>query len=467
MNIILFSADNISGKSFKEGLIMKRRKKIRLTAFLGALTLTLTVWGASASIKAHHYKRLTDINNENALISLTEYMDSIETSLTKCLYASSPLTLGELTSALQRNTAGAKQSLAALSSGDTALHNTYKFLSQVGEFTASLNKKVTAGEKITEEERQTLKTLLNFSAHLSLQFEYMASLLSADYFTFDELSHALTEADTGSESTVSYLNSISDTEMTFEDYPSLIYDGPFSDNILTKESSLLADFAEISPEKAKAIAAAVAGVEERLLVTDEETGGRLAAYCFRTDAYTISVTKKGGFPLELISDITAGEIKLTQADAIEKAAVFLGNIGYYDMVSTYAAVNDGICTINFAYKQGSFVCYPDLIKVSVSMTDGKITGLEASDYIMNHTVRDIPEFSITPETAAESIPSSLRVKTISAAVIPTKSGGEKYTFELLCEDSDSRHILIYKDITTGEEADILILLYSDNGTLTK
>ncbi len=446
---------------------MKRRKKIRLGAFLAAVLITLTAWGTVGTVKSHQYKKQIDLGNENALIGLCEYMDSIETALTKCLYASSPETLGTLTSTIQRGTAGAKESLSSLSAGETQLHNTYKFLSQVGEFTASLNKKATNGEEITEEERQTLKTLLGFATRLSLQFEYMSALLSADYFSFDEISNALTRTDTASESTVSYTGSIADTEMTFEDYPSLIYDGPFSDNILSKESELLGDFGEISSDQAKSIAALVLGTDEKYLVTEEDTEGRLAAYCFRTDSYSISVTKKGGFPLEMLSDVEAGEAKLTQADATEKAVLFLNSLGYFDMVSTYAAEDDGICTINFAYKQGSFVCYPDLIKVSVSLTDGKITGFEAADYLMNHKERNIPPFSVTPEEAMQNIPSSLKVTKISAAVIPTKSADERYTYELLCEDTDGQHILIYKDITTGEEADILILLYSDNGTLTK
>ncbi len=444
---------------------MKRRRKIKIIALLSALILTLGVWGTIGNIKAFSYKTQIDLNNQNALFELCEYMDSIEIALTKSLYAGSTSMLGSLTNELQRDTAGAKESLSALSAGETSLYNTYKFLSQVGEFTASLNRKVAAGEEITDEERQTLKTLLGFAAELSLKFEHMASLLSADYFTFDEISDELIKTDTGSESTVSYLDSISDAEMSFENYPTLIYDGPFSDNILTKESELLKNEKEISVNDARKTAAEILNIEEKYLVEDENTSGKLAAYCFRTDMYSISITKLGGYPLEMISEISAGEVKLSQADAIEKASVFLNKAGFSDMVSTYAASNDGICTVNFAYKQGSFVCYPDLIKVSVSLSDGKITGFETADYLMNHKIRDIPDFGITPEEAIKN--TVAQVKKVSAAVIPTDAGSERYTYELLCEDTDGQQILIYKDIKTGEEADILILLYSDNGTLTK
>ena len=444
---------------------MKKRKKIRICAFLTSFLLILGIWGITGNVRAHSYKTQIDLNNQNSLFQLCEYMDSIETALIKSTYADSGEMLGTLTSRLQRDTSGAKESLSSLSAGETSLYNTYKFLSQVGEFTSYLAVKSTKGEKITADERETLKTLSTYAAELSLQFEYMASLLSSDYFTFDEISDELIKTDGASEKTVSYMGVISDTEMTFEDYPTLIYDGPFSDNIMTKESLLLNDSREISKEEAKNIAAKILGTEKKYLVEEKDTDGRLAAYCFRTDVYSISITKKGGYPLEIMSSLTAGEAVLSQADAIEKATAFLRNAGFYDMTSTYASSSDGICTINFAYKQGSFICYPDLIKVSISLSDGRVTGFEASDYLMNHTVREIPDFGITPDEAMEN--TVCKVTRVSAAVIPDADGKEKYTYELLCEDTDGQHILIYKDIVTGEEKDILILLYSDNGTLTK
>ena len=445
----------------------KRRKKIRTRSFLASLLVALFVWGTVSTVKAHRYKTEIDAANEKALTSLCEYLDTVEVALTKSLYAAESSSLSLLTSELQRASAGAKESLSVLNAGETSLYNTYKFLSQVGEFTAALNKKTAKGEEITEEERETLKSLLGFAAGLSLKFEQMASLLSADYFSFDKISDSLTAVDKGSEKTVSYLDSISDAELSFEDYPTLIYDGPFSDNILNKPSELLENAREITRDNAKKIAAKVLGIEENLLVEENDTEGRAATFNFRTDTYSISITKKGGFPLEIMSNITAGEEKITHADATEKAVNFLNSLGYYDMNSTYSSTDDGICTINFAYKQGSFICYSDLIKVSVSLTDGQITAFEATDYVMHHEEREIPDFVITPEEAIAKTSSLLQVKKVSAAVIPDKSGNEKYTYELFCEDTSGQHVLIYKDIVTGEEADILILLYSDNGTLTK
>ncbi|MBQ6898972.1 MAG: germination protein YpeB [Clostridia bacterium] len=444
---------------------MKRRKKIRLRAFIGTLILALGIWGAVGNIRARGYEKEIALNNQNSLFQLCEYMDSIETDLMKSTYAVSGEMLGTLTDRLQRDTAGAKESLSFLSPGETPLSGTYKFLSQVGDFTAYLSRKAERGEKITEEERAALQELSTLAAELSLKFQYMGDLLTGDYFSFREISDAVVNSSPDSESTVSYIDTISDAEEAFGNYPKLIYDGPFSDNMLEKDSVFLEGKEEITKEEAKKIAAEILGTEEKMLVEENDTEGRLAAYCFRTEIYSISVTKRGGYPLEIMSVITAGEEKHSQADAAERAKNFLRLQGFFDMVTTYTASNDGICTVNFAYKQGSFICYPDLIKVSVSLSDGRITAFEASDYLMNHRERELPPFGITPEEAMQDIIGT--VTKVSAAVIPQSDGTERYTYELLCEGTDGQHILVYKDIETGEEADILILLYSDNGTLTK
>ena len=444
---------------------MKRRKKIRLRAFLGTLILALGIWGAVGNIRARGYEKEINLSNQNSLFQLCEYMDSIETDLMKSTYAVSGEMLGTLTDRLQRDTAGAKESLSFLSPGETPLSGTYKFLSQVGDFTAYLSRKAERGEEITGEERAALQELSTLAAELSLKFQYMGDLLTGDYFSFREISDALVNSSPDSESTVSYIDTISDAEEAFGNYPKLIYDGPFSDNMLEKASVFLEGKKEITREEAKKIAAEILGTEEKMLVEENDTEGRLAAYCFRTEIYSISVTKRGGYPLEIMSVITAGEEKHSKADAAERAKNFLRLQGFPDMVTTYTASNDGICTVNFAYKQGSFICYPDLIKVSVSLSDGRITAFDPSDYLMHHRERALPPSGITPEEAMQDIIGT--VTRVSAAVIPQSDGTERYTYELLCEGTDGQHILVYKDIETGEEADILILLYSDNGTLTK
>lgn len=446
---------------------MKRRTKIRRMTFAAAFAVVCLLWGVTATFSAKKYKTEVNAAQQRALLQLCEYLDNIQTDLTKTMYATSAKMLASLSDDLNTRSSGAKTSLSALSSGDTQLYNIYKFLSQVGDYTANLNAKAAAGGSITPKERRTLRELLTYASSLSDQFSYISGLLDSRYLSFEELDDTLLRADKSSESMVSFMSAVTDAEESMTDMPSLIYDGPFSDHIMNGESVLLKNEKEISRAEAKKAAVKYLNAEEDRIAFEGETAGKLAAYTFSRGNSRAAITVKGGYLAYILTDYLAGEEKLTGTDCVEKASSFLYDCGYRDMVSTYYASYDGVCTVNFAYMSGNYICYPDLIKVGVSLTDGSVVSMDASDFLMNHTDREIPAATVGYETACAGIAESLTVKRGYMAVIPTDAGKEKYTYELLCEDVDGRNILIYIDTRTGEEDDILILLRGDGGTLTK
>jgi hypothetical protein len=128
---------------------------------------------------------------------------------------------------------------------------------------------------------------------------------------------------------------------------------------------------------------------------------------------------------------------------------------------------DGICTINFAYTSDDIIYYSDLIKVSVSLDKNEVVSVDCTGYLMNHKKRDVPEDIISVETAKQSISEVLSVKDRKTAFIPMNDGSEVFTYEFLCNDKNGNDVLVYINAVTGDEADIKLLLYSDNGTLTR
>ena len=446
---------------------MKRRSKIRLAAFSAALFSAMLAWAVTATVKAERCSRTLRLNDQQALTQLCEYFDNIEVGLMKSLYANSDNMLSVLSADLQKQATGAKTSLSALSTGDTAMMNTYKFLSQVGEYTATLNRKAAAGTALTPEDRETLSQLLGFAAALSTRFDRMAELMNSNYFSFEALDESMLNVEKGSEHMVSFMDTAADAEDSMTNFPTLIYDGPFSDNILSKESALLKNATPVSAQEAKQRVCAYLGAQEGDVIEDGETKGRIAAYHFRANGKNISVSKNGGYLVYILSDAGAGSARLTDTDAIENAAAFLYNVGYRGLMSTYYFVHDGVCTVNFAYMQDGYICYPDLIKVGVSLSDGGVVSLDASDYLMNHVEREIPAAAVSAQEAAADVAQTLTVAKTALAVIPTDGGGEQFAYELLCETEDGQDVLVYKDTVTGKEDDILILLYSDHGVLTR
>jgi germination protein YpeB len=105
--------------------------------------------------------------------------------------------------------------------------------------------------------------------------------------------------------------------------------------------------------------------------------------------------------------------------------------------------------------------------VSVSLDKNEVVSVDCTGYLMNHKKRDVPEDIISVETAKQSISEVLTVKNRKTAFIPMNDGSEVFTYEFLCNDKDGNDVLVYINAVTGDEADIKLLLYSDNGTLTR
>ena len=155
-------------------------------------------------------------------------------------------------------------------------------------------------------------------------------------------------------------------------------------------------------------------------------------------------------------------------NAINLAQSYLKNIGYKNMANTYYAININVCGINFAYKKDDVTYYSDLIKVGVSMDNGKIVSLEAQGYLTNHIKRKAFNCKLTKEQAQSKLSKNLKVINSKRCVIPKESGNEVNCYEFRCKSNDTKEeVLIYINADKGYEENIMLLLYSDGGTLTK
>ena len=137
------------------------------------------------------------------------------------------------------------------------------------------------------------------------------------------------------------------------------------------------------------------------------------------------------------------------------------------MKESYYYTEDGICTVNFAFTKNNVVMYPDLIKVSISLENGEVLSFDATGYISNHTERENITPQISENEAKNIVNSQLEILDTKVCVIPTEWNTEQLCYEIHCRNRDKREFLIYIDGKTGMEDNILILLYSDDGILTK
>ena len=440
------------------------RGKIRLILYTTTIILVLGIFSIVQTVKLSKYEREITATNQLALVSLDENLNNISTNLEKVMYSSTPTMLSKLASELWRESSGAKNNLAILPSSDIQLANTYKFLSQIGEFVMALGRKSSAGESLTTEERKQLSELYEYCNSLSEQVNNMCHELENGTFVFDKKDSTLLEKSSNS---ISISNSFDDVEQSLSDLPSLIYDGPFSDHLEQGNPKLLSEKKEIKQNDAFEIAKKVCSNEKDSLEYAYDENGDIPCYVFKSENCSVAITKSGGIPLYMISSQFAGEIEIKQDEAVRNAKKFLEKIGFENLKESYYFTDDGICTINFAANDKGVVIYPDLIKVSVSLETGETTSFDATGYVHNHHKRN--EFTplLSEAQAVEKINNTLTVIDTQICIIPTDWKTEQYCYEIHCKTERDQEILVYIDCNTGEENNILILLYSDGGVLTK
>lgn len=443
---------------------VSRRGKIRVRLYASVLILVLFSAFVINAQKASELSRQLNADAERSLSTLEACMSSINTNLTKGLYANTTPMLSSMAISLTRDAASAKNSLSALPLSDTQLDNMLKFLSQVGAFVSTLDRKLSLGEPITSEERNQLKQLIDVSQKLLSELDTITQGVEDGSVSFKQAGSTLQKS---TDQSVQIGSAFGDAEQTLTDYPTLIYDGPFSDHILNQSPKTLEGKSDISKEKALEIASDFIGIDKSTLRFDSETNGVIETYNFFVDSINISVCKKGGAVLYLLGSSNAGESVITPEQAVENAKNFLSAKGYENMKESYYSTQDGICTVNFAYENEGVICYPDLIKLSVSLETGNIISFDARGYIMNHTDRPPVQSKISADEAKMSVSDYLTVMSSRLAVIPTDYKTEKTAYEFHCKTPDEQEVLVYIDVLTAKEDDILLLLYSDGGILTK
>ena len=343
------------------------------------------------------------------------------------------------------------------------LSSTYKFISQAGDYATYIAQKVASGKTISDEEHKNLNTLLNYANQLNESINSMVSVCNNGGL--------ITASNVKNENNISVnslTNDMTTAENAFKDYPTLLYDGPFADAVLNREPEMIKNAESYSREDARDVAASAMGCSVDQVNFETEEEGNIPCYVFTYGQKTVGVTKSGGYAAYMIYGGKITKSTITAKNAVNIAKKYLKKLGFENMKETYYMTDNNICVINFAYTNNNVIYYSDLIKVGVSMNDGKVVSIETEGYLTNH--RERAAFKTTKKQAdvQKSISPYLNVLDVKNCIIPKDDGTEAMCYEFHCESTDTNEeVLIYVNTTTGAEENILLLLYSDGGTLTK
>lgn len=442
----------------KNKITLSKRAFVRIVSYLTAIAAVFAIMAAVNQTRADTVETRLEYGYMRAMGDLSLSIDNIKTTLNKGLYSNSPSMMTELSSRLRSEASTAKVALSQLPVSELDLEAVYKFLSQVGNYSLSLAEKYTEGDELTGNERENLRTLYTCAQSLSDSMWQAQELIGQGVMSFSSVS--------GNEetATLNVTEGFTEFEEGFPDYPTLIYDGPFSDHILERTPLMTAGKAEILQEEALKKAISVSSLDGLSPSGDE--GGKMPCYVFEGDGAAVAVTKNGGFFCYMIKYRPVSEKAITSQAAIEAARAYMSELGIDNVTDTYYEINNGVCIVNFAGVQDGVTLYTDLIKVGVALDNGEILSFDARGYITNHSVRSLEKPLVSATQARSRLSDELEVEDSKLCVIPSDGLEERFCYEFLCSDSNGRRVLVYLNANTGEEENILLLEISSNGRLT-
>lgn len=441
-----------------------RRNVVRLLTYLLAFCV---LCGGAALVRGHQYrtaKDALDAASHRAMGELSESLLSITTALQKGLYCNCGTRMTALALDLRGSTVAAKHSLAQLTDEALVSDGVFKFLSQVGDFATAVGRKMQAGEPLSDGDRSELAALYAYGRSLT-----DAVVPLSDGFFDGSVALTLPRSTLPDESRQPKLFSqeLNTAAQDFAAYPTLLYDGPFSDAALNREAPGVKTLAEIDPGTAAGRAAAALKCAPTDLRREDDVGGALPLFCFSKGEVRVTVTRHGGLVCSITRPWNSEAATLDARAAVKIARRCLRDLGYPDMHESYYSTYDGVCTVNLAYTKGGVIYYADLIKVSVALDSGAVVAMDARGYLMNHTKRSLPEQTISIKRAVRRLAPGLTLLDTATAMIPCDDSKERLCYELHCKDGDGQQALIYVDVTTGNEADIQLLTFSDGGVLAR
>ncbi len=429
-----------------------KKRNWALISVISIAIVGLCVWAVTENVHKNRYRRLLDGMYERSFYSLIDNMENIKVKLEKLLIAQDTNTGNRLIADIWRQSYSVSENISQIPAGAGGTEEIMAFVNKLGEYCRSLSYK----EDITEEDKENLRSLLAACRTLSESAQMLRlSSIEGAY----ALSQPLT--DEGE-------YPIDGIAMNGIDYPTLIYDGPFSDAATGRPLGLPGNAVGVDEAKENA----VRFIGEDRIRTIEQTGeeeGEIPTWVFTVSLNSnlvvqAAITKQGGVMLWMLPDSIPANVNLQVNDAVAYSDHFLSSKGLDKMEMIHWQTFGSTVLVTYADVMYDMLIYPDMVKVQVSLDTGEIIGYEAGNYIRSHRLRGYPDMLVTEEAALEAAGEELESKEVRLCLIPMNAT-EIACYEVKGE-FEGNIFYVYVDTVTGKVVNVLKYVSTENGSLT-
>ncbi len=384
-------------------------------------------------------------------------ISDIETLLDTARLTKKPEELALIFAKVWKEGTEARDGLSLFNYNNLEIEGSLSFLSDTVNTSYSLMEKTAAGKELTAEEWKKVDDLRTKGADLSGRLNYTLADINVlkrniehtFLFEKDTPGNRLSSMASGA------LSNISDT----------LYEPSYLKNstIDLSKPKFLEDAAEILPEQGKqAVEKFLRGMEigniEFISKTEPTAEKSLPVYSYDVTlkgasrpSISMDITQMGGYPVWMLNyrEIISGNNYISLERAKELAQKFLNNSQYTSMTAIEAENLGSYAIITFIPYVSEIYCYPDSVKVKISLVNGEILGFEGRNYIYSHKERTLNTPKLSKEQASELLSSQLEKKDYRLSLISVNGA------EILCHEFkvlfDSNYYSVFLNVDTGKQ----------------
>lgn len=451
------------------------KKRMIYTVTVTLIVVFSTTFAILMTLERMDYRNYLQGEYSKNMYELINAVTNIEDDLSKSAIAGTRDQYIVIFQEIFRNATRANDRLHSLPIAQETLNETSKFLSQVGDYCFVLVKNTTEGKEPTEEEFDNIDRLKQQAFELRESFNGMLSEINEGKVKWGEIRKQVSGVLLKEDQQL-VTNKFKDIQKQVTQYPALIYDGPFSDNVLEVEPKVK-NLQVVSKEEAEGIIAKFFGNDKIDKIELRDNSGqqtRIEAYSFNVklkgyedkDGVVCEVSKNGGKIVYILDNRNLSNPTIDAEKAAEVGAETLKNMGYKDMSPSYKLTYEDSIVVNYIYEKDQVAVYTDQIKLKIALDDGSIIGMESEKYLVAHDEnRIIPQVKITEEQAKTKVSPRLELKGTKLAIIPTETDKEILCYEFSGVYKDEAFI-VYINAETGDPQRILKIINTPNGQLT-
>lgn len=447
---------------------MEKQKSTRKAknAFKILFIVTLALLLVACGVMGYFLTRKSKENNTYAtslqngytrnFAELSSTMNEIDVNISKLIASSGLKARQKILLTIWRDCSCAQANLSNLPLEHESISNCLSFVNKLGEYCYFLNNKLITENKFESEVFITLNQLSEFSNSLSHDISLLSMNVSNGNFNI--------LSDFNQPNMADFANFLDSIKTSTVETPSMIYDGPYSDAIDSKEIKGLENF-ETNVSDAQNYVAEIFKVNANDIKYLGETNSKFSTFNFEFmlngKTAVAQITKQGKFLLQYNSEVTAGQQTVTKEEAIEIGKAFFDNLGIKNMQENWINVGDDEILINFAPVINDVVIYSDLIKIKVCKHTGMLSGFEAASYAYNHTERNLNSAQVSISEARGLVSDKLTINNERLCIIPKEFSDEVLAYEFACTYNDNTYY-VYINAETGEEEEIFRVVNDEN-----